>query len=148
MQKELDTFDLKILDQLSLNARLPTAQIASRVNLSRNAVRQRIERLERDGVIQGYTLRLGEGHYPGDAVTAIIMVFRKDRMHDTEVIKALQKLQEVRQCYVLSGEFDLWVKLRAHSQERMCRIWQMISELPGVENTTTSFTLQQVVDLP
>ena len=148
MHKPPDSFDLKILDELTLNARLPTSQIADKVKLSRNAVRQRIERMERDGVIKGYTLRLGEGQHQGDAVTAIIMVFRKDRMRGADVINSLRKIQEVRQCYVLSGEFDLLLKLRAHSQERLCQIWQKIAELPGVENTTTSFTLQQVIDLP
>jgi DNA-binding Lrp family transcriptional regulator len=148
MQKTLDAFDLKIIDALSINARLPASQIAEKVKLSRNAVRQRIERLERDGVIKGYTLRLGEGQQQGDAITAIIMVFRKDRMRGADVIQSLRRIQEVRQCYVLSGEFDLLVKLRARSQERMCEIWQQISALPGVENTTTSFALQKVIDLP
>ena len=148
MKKLLDAFDQKILDELSQNARLPVAQLADKVSLSRNAVRQRIERLERDKVIKGYTLRLGEGQSQGDPVTAIIMVFRKDRMRGSDVIQSLRKIREVRQCYVLSGEFDLLLKLRAQSQERMCEIWQAIAELPGVENTTTSFTLQQVIDLP
>ena len=148
MPKPLDPFDQQILDELSQNARLPVAQLADKVSLSRNAVRQRMERLERDGIIKAYTVQFGEGHLHGDPVTAIIMVFRKDRMRGADVIHSLRKIQEVRQCYVLSGEFDLLVKLRAQSQERMCEIWQAIAELPGVENTTTSFTLQQVIDLP
>lgn len=53
--------DERILAELTANARIAHAELGLKVNLSRNAVRQRIERLERDGAIQGYTLRIGEG---------------------------------------------------------------------------------------
>lgn len=55
----IDPIDERILEELRHDARLPTAELARRVNLSRNAVRQRIERLEREGSIAGYTIALG-----------------------------------------------------------------------------------------
>lgn len=59
MKRILDPLDERIIAELRLNARAAHAELATKVNLSRNAVRQRIERLERDGVIQGYTVRTG-----------------------------------------------------------------------------------------
>ena len=56
----LDEIDQKILKELEENSRLPIAKIAHRVSLSRNAVRQRIDRLERDKIITGYTIKIGE----------------------------------------------------------------------------------------
>ena len=61
MKRILDPLDERIIAELTRNARAAHAELAAKVNLSRNAVRQRIERLERDGAIQGYTIRLGEG---------------------------------------------------------------------------------------
>ncbi|TDD31581.1 AsnC family transcriptional regulator, partial [Saccharopolyspora elongata] len=52
----MDAIDEKIIAELSRNARISHAELAHRVLLSRNAVRQRIERLERQGHIRGYTI--------------------------------------------------------------------------------------------
>lgn len=64
MKRLPDRADERILAELARNARIPHAEIADKINLSRNAVRQRIERLERSGHIGGYTIIAGEG---GDA---------------------------------------------------------------------------------
>lgn len=60
MKRILDRADERILAELTRNARIPHAELAEKVNLSRNAVRQRIERLERDSLILGYTIVAGE----------------------------------------------------------------------------------------
>ena len=52
----MDVIDKQIMAELTANARIPLVALASRVHLSRNAVKQRIERLERDGIITGYTV--------------------------------------------------------------------------------------------
>ena len=51
----LDQIDQRILAELTKNARISHAELATKVLLSRNAVRQRIDRMERQGYIQGYT---------------------------------------------------------------------------------------------
>ncbi|MCY1439075.1 Lrp/AsnC ligand binding domain protein [compost metagenome] len=115
------------------------------MNLSRNAVRQRIERLERDGAIQGYTLRIGEGRRPASLINAVIFVYRYDRMRGEAVLDALRQIPEVIQCEVLSGEFDLMLRVEASSPERVHHVWKEIAAMPGVENTVTSFVLAAVV---
>ncbi len=62
MKRVLDKVDEKILDELTRHARLAHNEIGLKVNLSRNAVRLRIERLERDGYIRGYTIVKGTLH--------------------------------------------------------------------------------------
>ena len=76
MKRILDPLDEHIIAQLRLNARAAHAELAAKVNLSRNAVRQRIERLERDGVIQGYTVKTGEGRQAASDINAVIFVYR------------------------------------------------------------------------
>ncbi|MCO7569183.1 Lrp/AsnC family transcriptional regulator [Pseudomonas chlororaphis] len=144
MKRILDPLDERILAELSVNARAAHAELAAKVNLSRNAVRQRIERLERDGAIQGYTIRLGEGRGAGTRINALIFVYRYDRMRGAEVLQALRAMPEIVQCEVLSGEFDVLVRVSAASAERVHRVWNDIAALPGVENTVTSFVLSSV----
>lgn len=144
MKRILDPLDERILAELSANARIAHAELGARVNLSRNAVRQRIERLERDGAIQGYTLRLGESKRPTSLISALFFVYRHDRMRGEEVLNALRDIPDVVGCEVLSGEYDLLVRVNAASAERVHRIWKDIAAMPGVENTVTSFVLSEV----
>ncbi|MCP3752942.1 MULTISPECIES: Lrp/AsnC family transcriptional regulator [Pseudomonas] len=141
MKRILDPLDERILAELSANARIAHAELGAKVNLSRNAVRQRIERLERDGAIQGYTLRLGDSRRAASMISAVIFVYRHDRMRGEEVLAGLRSIPEIVQCEVLSGEFDLMLRVNAASPERVHRVWKEIAAMAGVENTVTSFVL-------
>lgn len=139
-----DDIDRRLLAELRADARTPLVTLAARVHLSRNAVKQRIERMERDGLIAGYTLVAGAAARRN--VTAIVMVYRSDRMRGAHVITELTRIPEVMQCDILSGEFDLLVTVSADTMDRVGQIWEYIAALPGVANTVTSVSLARVVD--
>lgn len=145
MKRLLDRADERILSELARNARVPHAELAGRINLSRNAVRQRIERLERSGVIQGYTIVTGDGRGGGATIVAMMFVYRHDRMRGGDVIQALKSVPEVVSCDVMSGEFDLVVRVEAGTADRIREIWQAISALPGVRDTLTAFALSSMI---
>ncbi|MGN8026861.1 Lrp/AsnC family transcriptional regulator [Microbacterium sp. 22242] len=142
----MDGTDHRILAELTADARTPLVTLAARVHLSRNAVKQRIERMERDGVISGYTVVRGAAS--PRRVTAVVMVYRADRMRGAHVVTALERIPEVVRCDVLSGEFDLLAIVQADGMERIGEIWEEIAALPGVENTVTSVSLARVIDRP
>lgn len=145
MKRLLDPQDERILAELTANAKISHAELGSKVNLSRNAVRQRIERMERDGAIQGYTIRVGEGRKPAAPISAIIFVYRHDRMRGDDVVRAVKAIPEVTMCEVMSGEFDLMVRIEAAHPERVHAVWTLIAAMPGVENTVTTFVLSKLV---
>ncbi|MDG4909933.1 Lrp/AsnC family transcriptional regulator [Mesorhizobium sp. M1A.F.Ca.IN.020.06.1.1] len=145
MKRLLDRADERILMELTRNARISHADLAARVNLSRNAVRQRIERLERDGLIRGYTIIAGEGRIASSTIAALMFVYRNDRMRGGDVIQALRRIPEVVACDVMSGEFDLVVRVEATEADRTRQIWQEISALPGVRDTLTAFALSSMI---
>jgi DNA-binding Lrp family transcriptional regulator len=66
-------------------------------------------------------------------------------MRGAEVLQALRAIPEVIQCDVMSGEFDLMLRVGAGSPQRVHKVWTEIAALPGVENTVTSFVLASVV---
>ncbi|WP_458108069.1 Lrp/AsnC family transcriptional regulator [Arthrobacter sp. R3-55] len=139
----LDSIDQRILAELTKNARIPHAELAGKVLLSRNAVRQRIDRMERQGYIQGYTVVAGVD--VDSLVSAFLMVYRKDRMRGADVLNELRSIPEVVLCDVLSGDFDLIVRVEARSHGRVQEIWEQIAALPGVSDTVTAITLSNVV---
>lgn len=145
MKRLPDRADERILAELTRNARIPHAEIADKINLSRNAVRQRIERLERSGLIGGYTIIAGEGGGRAATIAAMMFVYRHDRMRGGDVLQVLKNLPEVVSCDVMSGEFDLVVRVEAGAADRIREIWQEISALPGVRDTLTAFALSSMI---
>jgi len=140
----LDEVDRSILAALTEDARVPLVSLAARVHLSRNAVKQRMDRMEREGVIAGYTIV--PGRTGRSRVSAIVMVYRSDRMRGGGVIAEISRIPEVRRCDVMSGDFDLLVSLEAESMDRVGEIWEMIAALPEVSNTVTAVSLTRVID--
>lgn len=141
----MDAIDQKIVAELTRNARVSYAELAGKVLLSRTAVRQRIERLERQGHIAGYTI-VRAGAETGEVVSALVLVYRQDRMRGGDVLAAITRIPEVVLCEILSGDFDIMVRLEAPSLERVRAIWEDIAQMPGVRDTVTALTLSSVVN--
>jgi DNA-binding Lrp family transcriptional regulator len=114
--------------------------------LSRTAVRQRIARLEREGQIAGYTIVRAQEDGAADFVSALVLVYRQDRMRGGDVLAALKRIPEVVLCEVVSGDLDLVIRLEARSLERVRAIWEDIAQLSGVRDTVTALTLSRVIN--
>ncbi|MBT2586350.1 Lrp/AsnC family transcriptional regulator [Arthrobacter sp. ISL-95] len=140
-----DEIDAQILSELRRNARISLAQLGEKVLLSRNAVRQRIERLERDGFINGYTIKESAGD-GSSTVNAVLLIQRQDRMRGGDVIAGLRAIPEVTSCDVVSGELDLIARVEAPDAARIQEIWRQVSEFPGVRDITTALSLSTVID--
>ena len=139
MRLGLDSFDADILEELRKNGRLSHSDLAKRVNLSRNAVRLRVERLEQDGFILGYTIIQD---VPNDRrIIAMIHVFRHDRTRGGGVMALIKTFPEVSHCDVMSGDLDIVLRVEAKSVGRVQEIWDEISRSEDVSNTVTSFAL-------
>ena len=92
-----------------------------------------------------FTSNSNDGRRQSSQISAVIFVYRYDRMRGDEVLRALGAIPEIVQCEVMSGEFDLMVRVGASSPERVHNVWKEISAMPGVENTVTSFVLSSVI---
>ncbi|ADZ93176.1 AsnC family transcriptional regulator [Marinomonas mediterranea] len=143
-EQPLDDIDQKIVQTLLDDARTPIADLSRQVNLSRNAVRHRIEKLEKANVIAGYHAKLGTGSPNQAPMIAMMMVYRKDRMRGQDVTKYIADIPEVKSCYIMSGEYDLILKVESVSHDRIHQIWENISSLSGVDNIHTTFTLSTI----
>jgi DNA-binding Lrp family transcriptional regulator len=144
-RRTLDAVDEQLIAELTQNGRISHLELGRRVLLSRNAVRQRIARLEHLGYIRGYTIVRESAAASRAEATAILLIYRKDRLRGADVLASLRLVPEIVICDVLSGDFDLLVRLEARSLERLREIWEDIARLPGVENTITALTLSTVI---
>ena len=135
----MDGIDQRLISALRENGRAPTAELARLVGRSRTSVQSRIERLEREGVIIGYGVRLAPEHDLG-AVRAHVMI-KVGPKEARAVIAALQAIPQVRVLHSVSGEVDLIAVAAAASVAEMDAVIDHIGVLDGVERTTSSIIL-------
>lgn len=135
----MDKFDQRILALLRQDARLPVSRIAEEVKLSRPAVSERIQRLERSGVIRGYHASVAP---PAERpLQAFFEVFHEHRQCQ-QYVEQLAGLPEVRHCYGISGETDMLIQVEADSIQRIHQILQEIERLPGIRRVRTHMVMR------
>jgi DNA-binding Lrp family transcriptional regulator len=110
----LDEKDLSILKMLQQNARIPVREIAEAIHLSATPVHERIRRMEDEGVIKQYTTILDPAKLGrGLMVICYVSLRQHDKNAGLRFIQSIQALNEVTECYSISGEFDFMLKVVA-----------------------------------
>ncbi len=141
---ELDEIDRKLLTLLSTNSRSPVSALARELGVSRTTVQDRIRRLERRGVIAGYTIRYNEAFLAGQIKAHVMM--EVDPKYATKTVASLSRLEPVRSVQSVSGVYDLVVTLQSATTEMMDEVLDVIGQLPGVARTTSSIVLSTKID--
>ena len=139
-----DQLDRDLITLLQANARESTANLARRLGIARTTVVARLARLEREGVIVGYTVRLGRDDERPQVRAHVGITLQPKSARD--VVRALGKLPELMQLSSVSGEFDYLAILRADSTARLDALLDEIGEIDGVQKTTTSVVLAVRID--
>lgn len=140
----LDDLDRHLLALLQADARAPTAELARRLKVARTTVVARIARLEREGVVAGYGVRLGQ-RVEQAAVRAFCALSVQARSASA-VIKALERMPEVEGAWAVSGEFDYMVQLRCESPQELDVLLDQLGQIEGVRQTQTSMVLSHKID--
>jgi DNA-binding Lrp family transcriptional regulator len=135
----VDAIDEKLLSALRDNARASTARLARLVGRSRTSVQSRLDRLEREGVIVGYSVRVAPEHELG-AVRAHVMI-KVGPKEARVVTAALKAIPQVRVLHSVSGDVDLIAVAATASVAEMDEVIDRIGALDGVERTTSSIIL-------
>lgn len=131
--------DRKLLALLGEDARMPVATLARKLGLSRTTVQARIERLEQQGVISGYGVRLSDA-YQSDLIRAHVLITIAPKSLST-VTAELNAIHEVTQLYSVNGPYDLIAIIAAPSIADLDRLIDRIGETEGVERTLSSIIL-------
>lgn len=136
---QFDETDERLLLLLREDARQPIAQLAKGLDISRGQLYSRLARFEENGVIAGYTVRLGS-RFTAGLVRAHMMIKTLPRFH-REVEAALAGFSRVQAIYAISGEFDIIAMLETADGGQLNDLIDDIGLLEGVERTSTSVIL-------
>ncbi len=135
----MDDLDQRLIAKLRHDARTPVAELAQVLGVSRGTVSNRMARLERDGVITGYTLRLRPDSTP-DEIRAWTSIRVEGRQN--AVVGALLGEPGVAALHDTNGRWDLLAELRVSSLAELSAVLERIRKVPGVSATETSTHLR------
>jgi Lrp/AsnC family transcriptional regulator, leucine-responsive regulatory protein len=145
-QIALDAIDREILIALQANARLPNNDLAAAVGLSPSPCLRRVRRLEKAGVITGYSALLNRTRV-GVGLTAFVSVdIERNRKTETDLLRAqIQALPEVVAAHIVTGDSDFLLEVATANLETFSQfVLGTLNKLPGVKGVRSNISLDVV----
>lgn len=135
----MDALDQQLISLLRTNARLSVAALAHKLKVSRGTITNRITRLEDDGVIVGYTVKLRPDSEPNEihAWMSIAVEGNETRA----VIASLLGEPGVAEIHDTNGRWDLMASVRASTLSQLSEVLERVRLIKGILNTETSIHL-------
>ena len=142
----LDRIDRSILIELQHNGRISNVELSKRVGLSPTPCLERVKRLEKSKVIKSYTALLDPNQ-----LDASLLVYVEIRLHRTSADvfdrfnKAVELLDDILECHLVSGDFDYLLKTRVADMSMYRKVLnQTLLELPDIKDSRTYVVMEEV----
>ena len=143
----MDENDKKILTELISNSRMPISKISSKTGIPDSTVSNRIKKLENNNIIEQYTTIINPEAI-GIKVIAMIIIQTETEKHENVEIE-LPKLDKVSQVYSISGEYDILIKVWAHTLEELNDIVNSeIRTIDGIEELRELIVMENLKEEP
>ena len=141
---ELDRIDRRILAILQEDGRIANVELAERIGLSPTSIGERLKRLQREGVVAGYTVRMHPG--ANARMLQVHVLLNIDTKRTEAVVAALRAMPQVRAVYAISGSFDCLAFVEGETTGEIDRALDAIGAIPGVSRTQSSLVLSVKFD--
>lgn len=143
---QIDDLDLQILSQLINEARTPYLEIARKLIVSGGTIHQRIDKLKKMGIIQGSRLQLDLKKLGYD-VTVFIGIHLSNAKDLSQVVKKLEKMNEVVEAHYTTGNYALLIKLHTKSiQDFHLFLTQKLQTIESIQSTESFISLDQPIN--
>ena len=137
----IDDISLKILKILQEKARIPNVEVARQVGLAPSAVLERIRKLEKQGIIDGYEVRLNPKRF-AKSLVAFVNIKLKKPGDEIKVGDKLSLVPEVQEVHYVAGDDSFLVKVRVADTEELDRLRrERLASISAVQSTRTAIVL-------
>ena len=144
METVLDPIDLRILQLMQENARIPNVDMAKKLEMAPSAVLERVKKLEQRKVIRHYTASVDPASVDLKLL-AYIFIKTRESMECGAVGLALAEIPEVQEVHNIAGEDCYLVKVRtADSASLVALMRTKFSKIPNIHSTKTTIVLETV----
>ena len=141
----IDKTDIKIINSLLTNSRQSTKALAEPLEISNVATQGRIDKLEKNGIITGYTATV-DYKLLGYKTIAYIGIFLEKARHYPKVIEKLRKVPEITEAYFTTGNYSIFSKMYAKDNFHLMEILsQKVQNIDGIARTETFICLEEGV---
>lgn len=141
---QLDDKDRQLLALLREDARTPIAALARSLNVARMTAVERLKRLEKAGIISGYTVKLSDEALRGRMKVHALL--RVDAKKGDLVVRGLHRITQVRAVFAISGIFGYMALIEAETTGEIDTVLDAIGSIDGVEGTQSSIVLSVKFD--
>ena len=135
----IDGKDKDLIALLRNNARSSTTQLAKELGMSRATVNSRIERLQKRGIIKGFTIKFDDNYERGQ-VQAHVMIQSQPKA-SAHIIQQLKNLSAVTALHAVNGSYEMLAMVEAASTEELDQTLDIIGNVEGIDKTNTSIIL-------
>lgn len=146
MTNKLDKVDLKILKILQENSKITNLDLSKKIGLSPAPTLERVKKLEQTGIIDSYHAKVNPQSIGLNVKTFVLvnLLWKKENALEN-FIKKIQKIDEVTECFIITGDADLLLKVITKdlpSYENL--LFKQLSQIEEAEHVKTLMTLSQV----
>lgn len=140
----IDDLDRRLLGLFAAEPKIGVLEASRRLAIARGTVQARLDRLERSGVITGWSPSLSP-HALGFRVTAFVTCEISQHPGRDQVADHLREIPEVLEVWTITGPGDLWCRIVAHSNDDLQRVIDEVVSDPGILRTTTLIGLAEQI---
>ena len=137
--KPLSEKDEALIRLLQANARESISNLARQLGVSRTAVQERLNRLQRQNVVEGFTVKMNPNWHKSQITTFIALVVIPKNAR--QVIQALERMPYIKALWTVSGRIDLLAEATAPTTEEIDFLLDDVGDIEGVMRTESSVVL-------
>jgi Lrp/AsnC family leucine-responsive transcriptional regulator len=142
---DLDKKDFALIEALQKNAARRLEDLAKLVHLAPSSVHDRLQRLERHGIIRHWTIKVDA---PALGFGVLAFVGLRATRPCAELIEALRAIHSIEECHSVAGELSMMLKVRVANTGALLDLSDRLRAIPGVEQTETTIVLKTQLDRP
>tara|TARA_B100000575_G_scaffold183720_1_gene147700 strand:- start:7857 stop:8318 length:462 start_codon:yes stop_codon:yes gene_type:complete len=141
---QIDNIDLKILNVLSKNAKMPYTEVAKKVFVSGGTVHVRMRKLEKMGVVRGTKLNIDYNKL-GYNISSYMGIYLEKSFLYKETVKFLKKIPEIVEIHAITGQYTIFIKIICKDTSHFRNFLDTVHKVKGITRTETFMSFEETI---
>ena len=141
---QIDNIDLKILNVLSKNAKMPYTEVAKKVFVSGGTVHVRMRKLEKMGVVRGTKLDIDYDKL-GYNISSYMGIYLEKSFLYKETVKSLKKIPEIVEIHAITGQYTIFMKIICKDTSHFRKFLDTVHKVKGITRTETFMSFEETI---